>query len=172
MSSLYFIFSSTSAPQIKISMVFFLSRGQNMHLFTCQGKNYGMTLELEMHTREVKRISWRLQRVFLLSKGLELLFPGKTGFVEAQHRWWTILILWYVANGLMLVGTCQSQPSTLWILALIYFVLEFLLTCLYMVTSGPGGCSSGCLVMVSRWLCMLRQLLFLLSPFFFFFFFF
>jgi hypothetical protein len=87
MPSLYFIFSSTSAPQIKISMVFFLSRGQNMHLFTCQGKNYGMTLELEMHTREVKRISWRLQRVFLLSKGLELLFPGKTGFVEAQHRW-------------------------------------------------------------------------------------
>jgi phosphatidylglycerophosphate synthase len=106
--------------------------------------------------------------VFLLSKGLELLFPGKTGFVEAQHRWWTILIRWYVANGLMLVGTCQSQPSTLWILALIYFVLEFLLTCLYMVTSGPGGCSSGCLVMVSRWLHVEAFFFPSLSPFFFF----
>jgi hypothetical protein len=71
----------------------------------------------------------------------------------------------------MLVGTCQSQPSTFWILALIYFVLEFLLTCLYMVTSGPGGCSSGCLVMVYRWLCACwgRFFFFSLSLFFFFF---
>jgi hypothetical protein len=59
-----------------------------MHLFICQGKNYGMTLELELHTREAKPTSWRPKRkVFLLFKGLELLYPGKTGFVEAPRRW-------------------------------------------------------------------------------------
>jgi hypothetical protein len=47
-----------------------------------------MTLELELHTREAKPTSWRPKRkVFLLFKGLELLYPGKTGFVEAPRRW-------------------------------------------------------------------------------------